>query len=298
MRWVRVLGVAIASLVVLLAIAAGLIFAISEFQIGRKYDVQVATLEVRTDATALAQGQHVATIRGCRDCHKPDLAGAILVEDPFVGRVGAPNLTPGRSTPLTDEDFVRAVRHGLRRDGTSLLIMPSHEYWHLSDSDLSALLAYVRSVPAVERETPPRRIALPIRAIFLFSGDEVALLPAALIDHDAPRPESPREGDVQALGKYLAVTCTGCHGKGLGGGVIPGVGPNWPAASNLTPAGNLVRWTHEQFVTALRSGRTPEGRQLDPRYMPWPQLGTMTDAEMSALWDYLRAVPARETGTR
>jgi len=103
---------------------------------------------------------------------------------------------------------------------------------------------------------------------------------------------------VQALGKYLAVTCTGCHGQGFGGGKIPGVGPKWPAASNLTPGGNLGHWSQEQFVAVLRIGRTPEGRQLDPRYMPWPQLGMMTDAELSALWDYLRAVPARETGSR
>lgn len=297
MRWLRILGLFLAAIVLLFAIAAGVVQALSEHQFNRGYDVTVATLPRREDPQAIEQGLHVATIRGCRDCHKQDLGGRIMVENAIVGRVGAPNLTAGRATELTDQDFVRAVRHGLRRDGTSLVIMPSHEYWHLSDSDLSALLAYVRSVPPVQRVIPPRRLALPLRAIYLLS-DDVALLPAALIDHDAPRPDAPREGDVQALGRYLAVTCTGCRGQGLSGGKIPGTSPDWPAASNLTPGGNPGKWTLEQFTVALRSGRTPEGRQLNARYMPWPQIGAMTDAEVAALWDHLRALPARSTGSR
>lgn len=297
MRWLRILGIVVAALVLLAVVAVGLVYALSESEINRRYDVTVAKLEPRADAAAVERGRHVAQIRGCTDCHTPDLGGKVMVDDPMAGRLVAPNITPGRRTGLTDEDFVRAVRHGLRRDGTSLWVMPSYEYWYLTDDDLSALLAYVRSVPAVEREAPERRLALPLRAIFLLS-DDLQLLSAAWIDHDGPRPEPPREGDVQALGRYLVVSCIGCHGEGLGGGKIPGVGPQWPPASNLTPGGNLSSWTYPQFVTALRGGRTPEGRQLDARYMPWPSLGAMTDGELAALWDHLRALPPKPTGSR
>jgi mono/diheme cytochrome c family protein len=86
-------------------------------------------------------------------------------------------------------------------------------------------------------------------------------------------------------GRYLGTSCIGCHGATLSGGRIPGVPPDWPAASNLTPAPGaaIARWSDTEFAKTMRTGTTPEGRMLDQKYMPWRMLGKMTDEEMQAL---------------
>ena len=62
--------------------------------------------------------------------------------------LSASNLTKGQGgvgASYTDADFVRALRHGVRPDGKSFLIMPANLYAHLSDADVGALIAYIRS---------------------------------------------------------------------------------------------------------------------------------------------------------
>jgi hypothetical protein len=66
-------------------------------------------------------------------------------------------------------------------------------------------------------------------------------------------------------------------------------------ASNLTPAGNLVAWDEDDFMSALRSGVTPEGKVMEPEVMPWPATAQMTDTELRALWAYLQSLPAAES---
>lgn len=81
------------------------------------------------------------------------------------------------------------------------------------------------------------------------------------------------------------------HGAELAGGQACGDCPTGP---NLTPGGELRGWTQDDFVTDLRTGTTPTGRQLS-EFMPWQYFQNMTDTELAALWAYLQSQPARET---
>ncbi len=243
-------------------------------------------------AEMLARGEHVATIRGCRECHGQDLEGGVVVENAVVGRVVAPNLTAGRGGigPLSALDLVRAIRHGVGRDGRTLVVMPSFEYYHLGDEDLAALLLWIRERPPVDHDPGVRELALPIRLLLALQR-ETDFLAAERVDHDAPRRPTPPAGPTAAYGAYLAMSCQGCHGADFTGGPIPGRPPDWPPASDLTPAGRLAGWDLEGFRRTLRTGTTPEGRTLDPAYMPWPAFAAMTDDELEALWRFLRTRP-------
>jgi hypothetical protein len=64
--------------------------------------------------------------------------------------------------------------------------------------------------------------------------------------------------------------------------------------ANLTPAGNLRNWSFEEFRAVFATGRTPEGKQLDPTIMPWDAIGKAQPHEIEAIWTYLRSVPAKE----
>lgn len=175
-------------------------------------------------------------------------------------------------------------------------MMPSVEYYPTSDLDLGRLIAYIRSVPPVDRYRVPVTVG-PLGR-FLVAIDEIKLA-ANVIDHDAARPTPPPVGPSAAYGEYLASGCTGCHGDGFSGGRIPGGPPEWPPAMNITPDSDsgIGKWQQADFEKALRTGERPDGAILNP-LMPWQQFAQMTDLEIDALWRYFRTVPAKAFGNR
>src|SRR5690606_27726288 len=124
---------------------------------------------------------------------------------------------------------------------------------------------------------------------FLIATGRIQLSPDVIGEHHAQHRATPPAADTTVeFGEHLAGVCTGCHGPSLAGGPIVGGDPNWPPASNLTPAG-LGDWSYEQFVTALREARRPDGTMLRPPMSGLaPFAERMTDVELRALWMYLR----------
>jgi mono/diheme cytochrome c family protein len=285
-------------LLVLLALVTAGVWYAAWRQINRVYHITGATMAVpHDDPQQLARGEHLVRSRGCAECHGSDLGGRVMVDNRMVGRIVASNLTRGRGGigGFAPADFDRAIRYGVGRDGRSLILMPSEDYSELSDDDLAAIIAYLRSVPAVDRELPASALAFPVSARGVLRGDN-PLLSATRIRPNAPHLDLPM-AETAAYGEYVAGACRGCHGANFAGGRVASGPPDWPPASNLTPAGPLRHWTREQFVTALRSGHTPDGRALDPRAMPWRALGQMSDVELHALWLYLQSLPPVPSAT-
>jgi mono/diheme cytochrome c family protein len=296
LKW---LGIGLAGLVGLIIIAAVVVVVITNRRLNATYDIAVEPIEIPSDEEALVRGEHVATVRGCTDCHTKNLAGGTLIDEPAIGQINPSNLTSGAGGiggSYTDTDWVRAIRHGVGPDGKPLIFMPSQEFYFLSDEDLGALIAYLKTVPPVDNQPPTITIGPLGRVLFL--AGQIDLVPAEKIDHKAPRPVGADPRVTVAYGQYLAVGCAGCHGPGFSGGPIPGVPPEWPAAANLTPGGDLANWSDQEFIDTLRHGVTPEGKELDSQYMPWPTYSQMTFDELKAIWLYLQSLPATETGNR
>ncbi|HEX5077343.1 MAG TPA: c-type cytochrome [Gemmatimonadaceae bacterium] len=229
-------------------------------------------------------------------CH-PYLGGAVYSSSPAIGTVAGPNLTRGKGgigADYSDMDFVRAIRRGVRRDGRSLVVMPSEVFTHLSQEDLGAVIAFLKQVPPVDREVPRSGFG-PVGRALLAAG-KMNILVAGKTPHITP-PASVPADTTAVYGKYLAdiAGCHGCHGYGLSGGRVAGP-PGLPPASNLTPAG-IGSWTEADLARALREGKRPDGSQLD-EFMPWKVFRGMTDAEIHAIWLYLRSVPARPFGNK
>ncbi|BBM73734.1 c-type cytochrome [Rhodothermus marinus] len=297
-RTFRVLGIGLGLMVGLVVLWIGVVYLISGRHLQQEYTLHAVNLTVADDSATLARGRHVATIRGCMDCHGVDFGGQIFIDDPMLGRFAGPNLTRGgRGAVLTVADWERAVRHGVRSDGRPLRFMPAIEYNQLSDEDLTALIAYVRHLSPVDRSDVPIRIG-PLGRMLHLTGNLPLLLTARLIDHDAPHRPAPPYGPTAEYGAYLATSCAGCHGPGFSGGPIPGVPPEWPLASNLTPdpETGLGTWSESDFMRALRDGTRPDGSALDARYMPVRFTSQMTDVEIRALWAFLQTLPSTPEG--
>lgn len=191
----------------------------------------------------------------------------------------------GRASQLEVDDWARAILHGIGSHGRSLLIMPSEDYTQLSERDLAALIAYVRSVPPVDRETT---IELKPLGYVLIATGELPGVSAELIDHDITLPEHVEPGPTREHGQYLARMCIGCHARDLGGQVMNGAPPGTPPVPSLR--GLTGRgWSQDDFESALRRGRS-RGRQLHD-FMPWRAYAGLSDDEVTALWSHLETLP-------
>lgn len=296
-------GAGVGGLLALVLVLVAGAFAFTNSHRGLVYEVDPPSLQTTNeldDAEVLALGERLYLVRGCADCHARDLGGSIMVDDRVVGRLTATNLTTGAGGAVheySQEDWIRAIRHGVGRDGRPLIFMPSHEFFPIGDDDLAAMIAYMESVPPVDRELPPTRLG-PLAAI-LYSAGKMPLLPARLIDHSAPRPTPPPPGPTAEYGAYLATGCIGCHGDNHSGGRIPGAPPDMPIPTNITPdpETGIGTWTQEDFVRLMREGIRPNGEPVDP-FMPVAFMKEFTDMELEAMWLYLRTLEPRPFGRR
>jgi mono/diheme cytochrome c family protein len=296
----RYLMRALIALVVVVLGIAGFVFARSELALHDTWTIDEAPLSIPTDADAIARGEHVAVTRGCPECHEKDFAGKVVMESPPIGRMAAPNVTRGKGglpADFADRDFEHAIRHGIKPDGHALLFMPARDFAGLSDADTADLIAYVKQKPPVDRELAPSYIGPIGRALFSFG--QLPMLEARLIDQRAAHPARMESAATVEYGRYLAQSCTGCHGEHFSGGAIPGVPPDFPKPANITPdvATGIGGWNKPDFYRVFREGKKPDGSAVDP-FMPWQAMGKFTDTELDALWAYVRTVPARPGGHR
>jgi mono/diheme cytochrome c family protein len=295
-KWI---GIVLGSLIGLLLLAFVVLYTIGTVKWNKMhspYDLPVETISVPTDQASIARGEHVATIHMCKDCHTETWRGQ-FESVPGLITLSIPNLTSGAGgigATNTDEDWVRAIRHGVGHDGRGLVLMPSRLWYYISDDDLADLIAYLKSLPPVDNKLPNSELG-PLGRVMLALGKLPSdLIPnVTVIDHDGPRPVAPEPGVTVEYGKYLAITCTACHGSNLNGKLIQTDAEY--LAPNLTPGGELHAWSEEDFMATLRTGVTPGGKQLKS-VMPWKYFGQMTDDELKAVWLYLQSLPALPQG--
>ena len=158
-----------------------------------------------------------------------------------------------------------------------MTIMATNAFRYLSQSDLDSIVAYLRSVPAVESGVEPDSSLTYLAMVMLPLG----ALPIKDVPDIGPPPYVEPAASF-ACGEYLAnvFDCALCHGDDLAGGpggLLP-VGPNL--------AGAKV-WTTEQFISTMRTGETPYRKMLSED-MPWEGLGKMDDLMLEAVLLYVK----------
>jgi mono/diheme cytochrome c family protein len=282
LKWV---GLVVGALAVIVVVAGFVASRVGASKIAAVYDVPVEPIPIVTDSAAIARGAHLAGIYGCLDCHGADLSGQVMSEEgPF--RITAPNLTPaGVGGQHTPESWDRAIRHGVGADGRALFVMPSGAYHGVSDEEAAALIAYLQTVEPVANDLPPMEYRL--------MGRVLAAGPLNLEGGVHPEPTtatSPAPGATLEYGQYVAeMMCAYCHGPDLAGAAEPEQ-PGAPPPPDLAGAG---QWTPEQFHTALTTGVTPSGHQINPDFMPWTSTARMTHDEREGVRMYLATLADR-----
>lgn len=288
LKWIAIsLGsVAAAALGILLGL-----FMLGKVKAGELPDYAVHPPLIPSDRASVAHGRHLAeAVALCTECHQNGLRGRDLGFPSVVGRVVASNLTSGEGGVgglYTAADWDRAIRHGIAKDGRKLVLMPSEYYSQMTDSDFAALVAFLNSLTPVDNELPTSRIGVLGSALI---GSGKFPFPADLVNHAEVGQNVVTRGVTPEYGSYLVTlgNCRSCHGPELRG-TASRLGP--PPAPNLVDS--TRDWSVDDFRKTIRSGRTPAGRTLDPQKMPWPRIANLTDAELDAVFEYVRSIATR-----
>lgn len=255
--------------------------------------------------TELERGRYIVEVIGaCGNCHTPQgpegpdesrhLAGGTPIEEP--GMVAIPrNITPDMETGIgawTDDQIIRAIREGVRSDGRVLgPPMPFGMYRQISDRDVKAIVAYLRTVQPVRNELQPSTYDFPLPESW---GPPVESVP------------EPSRDDPVAYGAYLAGPlghCIECHTtpdaqglpdleNALGAGGMLFHGPWGVSASrNLTPTG-LSGKSDADIKHTIKTGILADGTRLQPP-MGFAYYAHLTDDDLDAIVAYLRSLPPR-----
>jgi mono/diheme cytochrome c family protein len=288
------------SVLLALAIIAAFAFAgavwTGERRLGRTVDVRVVPVPYAKDAAALKLGKYLFETRGCAECHGEDGRGIVFIDAPNGMYVKSPNITRGKGGVVADYnegDWVRAIRHGVNPKGHALVAMPSEDYSRMSDGDLAALVAHVRSLASVPGESAVIRLPAMVKALY---GVGVIRDAAEKIDHRRPPAQGVPPAPTSEYGAYIATMCTGCHGATLSGGPIAGAPPDSPPAADLTPGERsaMARYeTEDKFVAMMRTGKRPDGSGVS-QVMPFMSLRNLNDTDLSAIYAYLRTLRPRQ----
>jgi mono/diheme cytochrome c family protein len=275
------------------------------------------TLRIEATPERIARGRYLFDhVAGCVDCHStrdwskyggPVMPGTIGKGGDLYGtNIGLPgdfyarNITPAGVGAWTDGELVRAITAGVDKNGESLFpIMPYPKYGQMAREDVEAIVAYMRTLPAIENTVPAHTFTFPMQFI-------VRTMPAPA--PFAPRPD-PR--DRVRYGGYLAAGCSDCHTPAVQGTPVAGMdfaggmefplpGGGYVRTANITPDAvtGIGSWTEEQFVTKFKTMAeapdqvltTPEERRKNT-IMPWKILGGMTREDLGAIYAYLRSLP-------
>jgi mono/diheme cytochrome c family protein len=279
-RLLRWIGVGLGSLAGLAIVSYAVVYVLSERVLTHTYAIPTVAITIPTDPAAIIEGRRLATVRGCvGGCHGKQAEGTVMFDQPMIGRVIAPNLTVA-VRKYSDSELAVIIRNGVRPGGRSLMVMPSEAFVLLTDDDLGRIIAFLRSLPAVEGPGPGVSSG-PLGRIGVAVGQFKTV--AELIAETVPPPEA--TSDAAAYGRYLArTTCAACHGTSLRGASNPDF---------TSPSLQLVAaYSPEAFTQLMREGVALGGRNLKTM-SPWARqlLSHLTDSEIAALYSYLHTMP-------
>jgi mono/diheme cytochrome c family protein len=284
LRWAKRL---LAGLLVIVVIAVGAVYIQSNRIINRRYAFHEHPIALPTDSVSLVQGYRFAKMH-CFGCHGDSLQGnAAFFDEPNIARLVSANI-PKALTTLTNAELAGLLRSGVRKDGTSPFVMPPRGFYHISDQDLGALIAYLRSLPVPQNDLPPNSYRILGRVGLVMGQMRTA---AADFDTTQERVGQDPAWATARHGEYLArLTCSGCHGSRLTGDPAPEGG--------TTPSPALIQalgYSLEEFRPLLRTGTPREaGKQLGMmRDAARRMLNQLSDEEIGQIYAYLKTMPAK-----
>lgn len=281
---------------------------------------RLETFQVQSTPAQVERGKYLANhVAVCMDCHSqrdwtkltgPVLPGTLGTGGQeygknygLPGRVYGRNLTPAALKDWTDQELLTAITTGVDKSGKPLFpLMPYLNYHTMKQSDAAAIIAYLRTLPPVANDIPNSRIPAPVR------------LGMRLMPHRATLPPDSAAPAGVLYGQYLTrmAGCADCHTKRtlgklikkspFAGGMPVNLFIGTLRSANITPDSltGIGRWTKADFVGRFKAYEPAHFVALEVvggfnTVMPWTLYAGMSEADLGAIYDYLRTVkPVRK----
>jgi Cytochrome c. len=310
MKFLKVFGVILGG-VIFLALSTGLYVNFAMPNVGDAPDIAVSM-----DSASIERGEYLAMhVAVCMDCHSQRNwrvfsgpitkgseggGGELFAEEAgFPGTIYSTNLTPYGLSDWTDGEIYRAVTTGVSRDGRALFpVMGYHRFGQIDKADVFSIIAYLRTLPAVQNDVPTPELNFPVNLL-----NKLSPSPAA---HQL----KPLPSDTINYGAYLVnvAGCVDCHSKQDKGRVVPGsefgggMEFRQPAgvirAPNITmhPKTGIGAWTKALFVNKFKayadSSYHPKSMAEDELNspMPWTMYAGMSKQDLEAIYAYLKSL--------
>ncbi len=269
----------------------------------------------------IAKGEYLALhVAACIHCHsKRDFtkfSGPVVtgtegmgggkfdhtILDAIPGTMYAKNITPDSATGIgswTDSEILRAITQGINKKGDTLFpLMPYASYNHMAKDDLLSIIAYLKTLKPIKNNVPPRELMIPISMAY----------PAPALQKSVDGNMRPAETDKVKYGGYLInmADCINCHtpyvkgepdfGNAYSGGNTFTIAGFKVTSANITPDSitGIGGWNETTFINKFNACRKEEGYNFNPgknnTVMPIVDYAGMTDADLGAIFAYLRTV--------
>jgi cytochrome c2 len=274
-------------------------------------------IQIEYTAERIERGRYLAnTVTVCMDCHSkrdwtkfsgPLTEGTLgMGGDRFDQSLGMPgvfyarNITPAGISRYTDGELFRLITSGVTKEGRAMFpLMPYPYYGRMDKEDIYSIIAYVRSIPAIENPVPDSEPDFPMNFI-------INTIPQKPVHQTKPE-----KTDLLAYGAYMtnAAGCAECHTQIDKGQIIPdlifggGRNFNFPdgsvvSSANITPdkETGIGSWTEEMFIQRFKAyaDSTYSPPTVAPgefnSIMPWTMYGKMNEEDLAAIYAYLRTV--------
>lgn len=270
------------------------------------------------DKAKVERGKYLANnVSGCIDCHSQrdytkfsgliipgteGKGGEIFNEIYAIpGVVFARNITPDTANGIgkwTDEEIAKAITRGINRNGDTLYtIMPYQHYNQMSRDDIYSIIAYLRTLKPNSNKVPERFLTISM-------SEAYPVLKSSALEKNV----KPDSNDLASYGAYMvnSAACIDCHtpmengkyvmSKAFSGGFTFNMGSFKANSGNITPDSTtgIGKWTEEMFLEKFKTCRDPGKYTTNPgknnSIMPWSLFANMNDADIKAIYTYLRTV--------
>ena len=274
--------------------------------------------DVVSVSTQIERGKYLALAGNCASCHTTEngefMAGGLPFETPF-GKIYSTNITPDSGTGIgnwTGGQFLDSMRRGVRPNGEHLYpVFPYTAFTKITNEDVAALFAYLKSIPAIRQETKENEVSFPFNQRWLMSVWKMVYFDERVYETDKSKSAEWNRGAylVNALAH-----CSACHSPrnllgaensdmAMTGGVffdkVPSGSVRPWSSPNLTSApSGLGLWVHEEVTAYLRTGRNSFVETFGPmNEVIMNSTRNLNDGDINAMTIYLKSLPSKETDT-
>ena len=274
--------------------------------------------DVVSMSTQIERGKYLALAGNCASCHTTEngefMAGGLPFETPF-GKIYSTNITPDSGTGIgnwTGGQFLDSMRRGVRPNGEHLYpVFPYTAFTKITNEDVAALFAYLKSIPAIRQETKENEVSFPFNQRWLMSVWKMVYFDERVYETDKSKSAEWNRGAylVNALAH-----CSACHSPrnllgaensdmAMTGGVffdkVPSGSVRPWSSPNLTSApSGLGLWVHEEVTAYLRTGRNSFVETFGPmNEVIMNSTRNLNDVDINAMTIYLKSLPSKETDT-